>query len=805
MSSYFQDIIALLLEPPGNLVYHLVLAFSLAGALAIALHNWRETGSSQNKRMVFGLGLVLLLRLVLFVAAGLAWQGVINGSLLLPPIDRAVNLMSLVLVVWMWVFPQPSRMGDTATFLMSLLVLTLFIFSLVWWSSQITQSDFIGSWPDTASVMLSIAISTAGALLLVLNRSAGWGFGLGMLFIFLVGDVAYLTYPYPEGDFAGAVRLAQMVAFPMLLMLPLRFSATLVADQHEFQDNLVEHATTLQPVVQPDLYSSLLSLVEETDPERLYQAVVRLIAQKWLADLCLLVSPPGVHGKIEILSGFDLIQETPLGKSILNSQSIPVIATALRRGRPLRLPANSTSPDLARLGKLLEIKSTGHLLSVPVMDEAANLLAGLILLTPYTKRGWTSDDQFRLVDAARPLTHVLQHTQMLASLNGELEQVRAELKGAQEDADQIRRENELLVSQLGINPDGESDQKVHAASLAALLVAHEAAQETIEKLKAENSRLQHDVTGHVEQIRAVPEGEVALDPVVEISESQAEAELRLALEEVAYLKSLIYESDRKLLEIKEEVAMNAPAPSQMQDILARVQDLRQPMSSIVGYTDFLLGESIGILGNLQRRFLERIRTSAVRMTAMLDNLSWVQESAGILPESSIDDIDLLSLIDNALSSTRDQMRERNIALRMDLPKQIPGLNNSKASLQKLIEALLARASNASPVNGEVTLLVRLEGENGAKDFVLIQVIDQGDAIAPQVIPAVNSAGSSVKVSASNGLGDSQENLLYLRSLAESLGGRVWVDSSPIGGSIFSLLFPISISSENNNNGAGRIE
>jgi signal transduction histidine kinase len=151
------------------------------------------------------------------------------------------------------------------------------------------------------------------------------------------------------------------------------------------------------------------------------------------------------------------------------------------------------------------------------------------------------------------------------------------------------------------------------------------------------------------------------------------------------------------------------------------------------------------------------------------------------------------------------MRERNIALRMNLPKQIPGLNNSKASLQKLIEALLARASNASPVNGEVTLLVRLEGENGAKDFVLIQVIDQGDAIAPQVIPAVNSAGSSVKVSASNGLGDSQENLLHLRSLAESLGGRVWVDSSPIGGSIFSLLFPISISSENNNNGAGRFE
>lgn len=804
MDSYFQDIIALLLNPPGNLVYHLVLAFSLAGALAIALHNWRETGSSQNKRMVFGLGLVLLLRLVLFVAAGLAWQGVINGSLLLPPIDRAINLMSLVLVVWMWVFPQPSRMGDTATLLLSLLVLALFVFSLVWWSSQSTQSDFIGSWPDTASVMLSLAISTAGGLLLVLNRSAGWGFGLGMLFIFLVGDVAYLTYPYPEGDFAGAVRLAQMVAFPMLLMLPLRFSAAMAAARPELQDNQGEQASALQPEIQPDLYSSLLTLVKETDPIRLYQTIVRLIAQKWLADLCLMVSPPGAHGKIEILSGFDLIQEKPLGNSILNSQSIPVIASALRRGRPLRLPASSTSPDLAGLGKLLEIKSTGHLLSVPVVDDKADLIAGLILLTPYTKHGWTSDDQFRLVDAARPLAHVLQHNKMLASLTGELDQTRAELKGAKEDADQIRRENELLISQLGMNPDNEGDQKVHAASLAALLVAHEAAQETIEKLKAENSRLKHDVLGYMEQYQAVAEGEVGLGPTVGVTESQAEAELRLALEEVAYLKSLIYESDRKLLEIKEEVAMNTPAPTQMQGILARVEDLRQPMSSIVGYTDFLLGESIGILGTLQRRFLERIRTSAERMTGMLDNLFLVAGLAGTLPESSVDDVDLLNLIDKAISSTREQMMERNIALRMDLPKHIPGLSNSKDSLQKLVEALLARASNASPVNGEVALLVSLEGENGAKDFVLIQVIDQGVGLSPQVVPAVNAASAAGIATSSKESGDSRETVLYLRSLAESLGGRVWVDSSPIGGSIFSLLFPISISSVNNN-GAGRIE
>ncbi|MGW8250084.1 MAG: sensor histidine kinase, partial [Anaerolineales bacterium] len=155
------------------------------------------------------------------------------------------------------------------------------------------------------------------------------------------------------------------------------------------------------------------------------------------------------------------------------------------------------------------------------------------------------------------------------------------------------------------------------------------------------------------------------------------------------------------------------------------QELRQPMSSIVGYTDFLLGESIGILGALQRRFLERIRSSAERLAGMVDNLIEVAGTASHLPEASVDEIHISDLIDVAISHTSPLMRQKNIALRMDLPKQIPMVSNSKVALQRLMEILLDNASQVSPENGEITLRLRLEGENGAKDFGLIQVSDQG--------------------------------------------------------------------------------
>jgi hypothetical protein len=136
MGSFFQQISTLLLEPPGNLVYHLVIAFSVAGAFVGALNNWRSTGTVEGKRMVTGLGFLLFMRLALFVLVALAWQGLLNQRVLVPVLDRGINLLSLVIITWMWVFPRPSRSGDAATLLLCLIVVSLSTLSMVWWSAQ---------------------------------------------------------------------------------------------------------------------------------------------------------------------------------------------------------------------------------------------------------------------------------------------------------------------------------------------------------------------------------------------------------------------------------------------------------------------------------------------------------------------------------------------------------------------------------------------------------------------------------------------------------------------------------------------
>jgi hypothetical protein len=62
-----QQIFSILTAPPGNLIYHLGLAFSVAGALQAAFGQWRSNPTSAMRRMVFGLTVLLVAQVILFI------------------------------------------------------------------------------------------------------------------------------------------------------------------------------------------------------------------------------------------------------------------------------------------------------------------------------------------------------------------------------------------------------------------------------------------------------------------------------------------------------------------------------------------------------------------------------------------------------------------------------------------------------------------------------------------------------------------------------------------------------------------
>lgn len=139
---FLEQITSLLANAPGNLVYHLVLAFSITGALQSAISQLRATGYPQVRRMVIGLALLLAGQVALFIASGLAWQGVFAAGQVLPSLDRAILLFSVLWIIWMWAFPEPARAWDAVTTVLSLLTFTGLAFGIVAGMSVTEQVDF---------------------------------------------------------------------------------------------------------------------------------------------------------------------------------------------------------------------------------------------------------------------------------------------------------------------------------------------------------------------------------------------------------------------------------------------------------------------------------------------------------------------------------------------------------------------------------------------------------------------------------------------------------------------------------------
>jgi len=232
-------------------------------------------------------------------------------------------------------------------------------------------------------------------------------------------------------------------------------------------------------------------------------------------------------------------------------------------------------------------------------------------------------------------------------------------------------------------------------------------------------------------------------------------------------------------------------------LVSIAQEVRQPLSSVIGYTDLLLGESVGILGALQRKFLERVKASTERMGGLVEEMIQVtmMESGELVLMPKL--VDLNTVIDEAVANTISYLSEKKIALRVDLPDQLPQIRADRDAVQQVLVNLLQNAGSATPDNGEISLHARTEVEENEPGYVLVQVSDSGGGIPVEDLPRVFSRLYRPDNSNIPGIGDTGVGLTSVKTLVEALGGRIWVDTDLGRGSTFSVLLPLS---EEGNNG-----
>ena len=225
-------------------------------------------------------------------------------------------------------------------------------------------------------------------------------------------------------------------------------------------------------------------------------------------------------------------------------------------------------------------------------------------------------------------------------------------------------------------------------------------------------------------------------------------------------------------------------------------ELKQPMTSMQGYIDLLLGGMAGELSDMQRNFLETIRANVSRMRTLVGGLLDISRIESGRLRLTIADVSIPQTVAEAVRTIQGQIEAKEQELAIEVANDLPLVRADHERLVQVMTNLLSNAHKYTPEGGRITVRARLwseEGEETENRFVLCSVTDTGIGMSQAdqqrlFTKYFRSEDPAVRGESGTGLG-----LVITKSLVELQGGQIWVESELGKGSTFSFTIPVATS------------
>lgn len=224
-------------------------------------------------------------------------------------------------------------------------------------------------------------------------------------------------------------------------------------------------------------------------------------------------------------------------------------------------------------------------------------------------------------------------------------------------------------------------------------------------------------------------------------------------------------------------------------------ELKNPMTSIKGYSELLASKAVGPVTDMQSSFLATIRSNVERMKTIVEDLN---DNAKIeAGRMSLDykAVDVVEMVDDAIKSTKRQIEDKKQTISVAMPETLPKVWADRTRVGQVLINLVSNAHKYTQEGGAIIVHAE-QTENtwdpqGAPEVVHIWVEDNGIGINPEdqkkiFTPFFRSEDDQARKSPGTGLG-----LNITRSLIEMQGGRIWFESEFRKGTSFHFTVPVS--------------
>ena len=239
-------------------------------------------------------------------------------------------------------------------------------------------------------------------------------------------------------------------------------------------------------------------------------------------------------------------------------------------------------------------------------------------------------------------------------------------------------------------------------------------------------------------------------------------------------------------------------------LASAAHDLKTPLAILNGYVELLHSEKLGALSDRQREVLRDMQASGKRLEQFIqDFLTYsALETGGLRMQFAPGNInDCLSEVCRMWSN---RFQERGLALYFLGNDKLPVFPLDSPKVERVVSNLLENAFKFTPKGGTVWLHAephmwdrraaalpsaseRRRQNLSHPNSVKVSVADTGPGIPPEFhLEVFDDFFRLPTTEDEDGMG---LGLAIARRLVHGMGGKIWVESDPGGGSKFSFLLP----------------
>lgn len=530
----FSNIFNALADHPGNLVYHMVVGFSLLLANVLAVSQVIKNRNNKSAwQVVTGCSILLFYQVILII---LFFSSLSPTAPHLAIIERLIAALTIIWLAWMLVETDRRYILTIGCIILSILLLLPSAVSLL----MINQANLTGVttthtidilWQSSALVLILIAI-----FMLLITRPGQYLVGLGILLILAAGHMIQITVAGVAFPLMGGVRLAQTIALPWVLALTARFTKE--------ANDLV--TSTRLSVADPtkslgdskiSLVNLLLDLNRLEDFQEKCRKVAHALSLTLVADICFIVHLPEDNDDIRFTAGYDLIREVFFEPAVLDRDGLQHILDAWEKQQAISFDVDEESRDSITLANLIKYHRIGSLLAYPIATENRPLAGGILFLSPYTSKSWGDEVVNMLNGIGKSLGEVLFSPNPIKAIRSKLDQSLIKISRLENEIQSLKAA--LAEKEKWIQEQSHSIQQLKAGYQVEKL-------ETIKKME----HLQHELRKAVDSTSSERD--------FSLNQEQLQNEIRLLSKERDQLKTLLSRANHRIRDLESQTGQTGP-------------------------------------------------------------------------------------------------------------------------------------------------------------------------------------------------------------------------------------------------------